>query len=215
MAHFSKHLANTLTMAASQKTRLTLGDLWHQLLGTDRGQGFGLVLMITALPSALPVPAPGYSTPFGVLILLLCGQWLLGKDLPWLPQWAQRIPLPPSLLNKMLPFLARIFGMLEKWIRPRAPWVFSWLGSTFFILVIAAMAILMIIPIPGTNTLPAMIILACGIALTERDGILALLTLLAGIVATLAYGLLLFVIFYFGASGLSEAWTKVMTLFTT
>ena len=29
-------------------------------------KGFGLLLIVLSLPSALPVPAPGYSTPFGL-----------------------------------------------------------------------------------------------------------------------------------------------------
>ncbi len=34
-------------------------------------KGFGLLLIVLSLPSALPVPAPGYSTPFGLVMALI------------------------------------------------------------------------------------------------------------------------------------------------
>jgi hypothetical protein len=40
---------------------------------------FGSLLVILSLPRALPVPTPGYSTPFGVLISLLAIQ-LISRD---------------------------------------------------------------------------------------------------------------------------------------
>ena len=73
---------------------LSLGDTLSQLLATDdtRGlsiseitsavaeKGFGLVLIILSLPSALPVPAPGYSTPFGIVIALMALQMISGRE---------------------------------------------------------------------------------------------------------------------------------------
>jgi hypothetical protein len=47
---------------------------------------FGFLFVILALPSALPVPAPGYSTPFGLVLFLLAVQLIAGAKLPWLPQ---------------------------------------------------------------------------------------------------------------------------------
>ena len=52
--------------------KVTLVDIL--LLAQERI--FGFLLVILSLPSALPVPAPGYSTPFGVLIFLLAS-WVL------------------------------------------------------------------------------------------------------------------------------------------
>ena len=46
---------------------------------------FGFLFVILALPSALPVPAPGYSIPFGIAMFFLAVQLIIGRDLPWLP----------------------------------------------------------------------------------------------------------------------------------
>jgi len=56
-------------------------------------RGFGVLLIILSLPSALPVPAPGYSTPFGILIAVLALQMIAGRTTPWLPERAARTKL--------------------------------------------------------------------------------------------------------------------------
>ena len=47
---------------------------------------FGFLLVILSLPSALPVPAPGYSIPFGILLIILAVQIILRKQTPWFPK---------------------------------------------------------------------------------------------------------------------------------
>lgn len=73
---------------------------------------FGFLLVILSLPSALPVPAPGYSTPFGVLIFLLAIQLIAGAKTPWLPPKMFNYPLQLStvqgFLKAGLPWLRRI-----------------------------------------------------------------------------------------------------------
>jgi hypothetical protein len=59
----------------------TLGELRTALW--DRG--FGLSMLLLSLPSALPVPAPGYSTPFGIALVGLAAQMMMGRPTPWLP----------------------------------------------------------------------------------------------------------------------------------
>ena len=56
-----------------------------------REKGFGILLLLFSLPSALPVPAPGYSIPFGIILGLLALQLVLGRKTPWLPDWVLNI----------------------------------------------------------------------------------------------------------------------------
>lgn len=60
------------------------------LLGGERV--FGFLFVILSLPSALPVPAPGYSIPFGVLMLILAIQLIVGAKTPWLPKKMAKTP---------------------------------------------------------------------------------------------------------------------------
>lgn len=205
----SDQLQKALTPQGPKATDLTLGQIWTHLFASEQGRGFGIALMLTSLPSALPIPAPGYSTPFGVLLILLSLQIWIGRKSPWIPLWAKKVKLSAGFLSKMSSGLGRLFDLVEHFIKPRGVWIFKRGGPQIISGLVILMAILMIIPIPGTNTLPAMIVFISGLALAEEDGVLLVLAAVGALLATLFYGLLLFIIFYFGASGLSEAWEWV------
>lgn len=171
------------------------------LLG-DRG--YGLLLVMLSLPSAMPVPAPGYSTPFGVALVLIGLQLLVGKKVPWLPQWVLDRPVSPNLGRKMLAFAGGFFARLEHLIRPRLAWAFSPAGSSGAALLLLVMALLMIAPIPLTNTAPAAVIFLIGIGLVEKDGVVLGAALLLGVVALLLYLAAFYLIFHFGLEGVGE-----------
>jgi hypothetical protein len=165
--------------------QVTLADLL--LIAGERIFGFLFVLL--SLPSALPVPAPGYSTPFGLLIFLLAIQLVAGAKRPWLPQRLANHPIQlekvQAVLNKGLPWLRRI----ETVSRPRLTYLCtSSIGRVVLGSAIALMAISMMIPIPGTNTLPAIGIFVTGFGLLDDDGAISLgglvLCLIGGILTT-------------------------------
>ena len=62
--HLSAELNDFVTALETEET--TIGAILDLI--ADRG--FGLILLILALPAALPLPAPGYATPFGIMELL-------------------------------------------------------------------------------------------------------------------------------------------------
>jgi hypothetical protein len=165
--------------------KVTLADIL--LLAGERI--FGFLLVILSLPSALPLPAPGYSTPFGMLIFLLAVQLVAGDKTPWLPQKMMNHQIQLStvqgFLKAGLPWLRRI----EAISRPRISYICTTLpGRVTIGVAIALMAISMMIPIPGTNTLPAMGIFVTAFGLSEDDGAISLgglvLCLMGGILTT-------------------------------
>ncbi|MBW4558795.1 MAG: exopolysaccharide biosynthesis protein [Trichormus sp. ATA11-4-KO1] len=136
---------------------------------------FGFLLVILSLPSALPVPAPGYSIPFGILIFLLAVQLIIGAKIPWLPQRMMNHPIKLETVQKFLkagiPWLRRI----EAIARPRLTYICTTLpGRVIIGSAIALMAISMMIPIPGTNTLPAIGVFVTSFGLLEDDGAISL-----------------------------------------
>lgn len=141
------------------------------LLAGERG--FGFLFVILALPSALPIPAPGYSAPFGLIIFLLTLQFMVGSQRPWLPQrvanWQIKTTLAQRFVKGGVPWLRR----LEAVSKPRFVLICKGLpGRLFLGTAIALMALSMMIIIPGTNTLPAMGIFLTGIGLFEDDGLI-------------------------------------------
>jgi hypothetical protein len=148
---------------------------------------FGFLLVILSLPSALPVPAPGYSTPFGFVLFILAVQLISGRKLPWLPVKISNHPMElnqvQGVIKAGLPWLRRI----EMITRPRLSYICTSLpGRVTMGIAIALMGISMMIPIPGTNTLPAMGIFVTGFGLIEDDGAISL----AGLVLCLMGGIL-------------------------
>ena len=136
---------------------------------------FGFLFIILSLPSALPIPAPGYSIPFGVLMFLLATQLISGAKLPWLPQkmmkGSMKLETVQNFLKKGLPWLQKI----EAISKPRMTSICtSIFGRLVIGLAIAFMAILMMIPIPGTNSLPAAGIFVTAFGLQEDDGFITL-----------------------------------------
>ncbi|MBW4502846.1 MAG: exopolysaccharide biosynthesis protein [Scytonema hyalinum WJT4-NPBG1] len=162
---------------------------------------FGFLFVILSLPSALPVPAPGYSVPFGILIFLLAMQLLVGSKSPWLPQRMMNHPIKLETVQKFLkaglPWLRRI----EALARPRMTYICTTvpgrvtIGST-----IALMAISMMIPIPGTNTLPAMGVFVTGFGLLEDDGAISLSGLVLCVMGAILSTSILFALIWGGSS---------------
>lgn len=166
----------------------TVGDLVS--LHGDRG--FGLLLLILALPAALPIPAPGYATPFGVLMVALGFQMLRGRPTPWVPGFAAK----RTISYKMLSFSVRNgrlpLRVVELLVRPRLS---AMARSRRFLrgvgLTIMLMAAFMSLPIPLTNTAPSFVIFVLAAGILEEDGLLLLGgLLLAPVAAAIAGGAL-------------------------
>ena len=150
---------------------------------------FGFLLVILALPSALPVPAPGYSVPFGILIFLLAVQLIIGRDIPWLPSkmlnGSMKVETAQKFVKMGVPWLQKI----EAIARPRLNYICSSsVGKLLMGIMIALMGVSMMIIIPGTNTLPAIGVFVTAFGLQEDDGFIVLagliICLLAGILST-------------------------------
>jgi hypothetical protein len=150
-------------------------------------KGFGVLLAILSLPSALPIPAPGYSTPFGIAICLLALQMFFGRQAVWLPTTLTNFKIKSKTLIQMLTAATKLLIKIEVYIRPR--WQLS--QKQWFIRLVAlnigVLACLMIMPIPMTNTLPAMIIFLCAVAISENDGLICAVSIGLGMLAIAFY----------------------------
>lgn len=140
---------------------------------------FGFLFVLISIPSALPVPAAGYSIPFAIVIFLLAVQLVAGAQKPWLPTGmlnkAIALKTARGFAKAGIPWLRRF----EAISRPRLSGVCTSVpGRTIIGLAIALMSVSMMIPIPLTNTLPAIGICVTGFGLVEDDGVLTLLGLL-------------------------------------
>ena len=158
-----------------------------ELMDTLSHRGYGFLLVVLSLPAALPVPAAGYASPFALVIIVLAFQVMLGRSSPSLPQRVRGRRISAKMVSfvqkKGIPFLRRI----ERFSKPR----FESLGKrrllTFLVgLSIILTALVMLIPFPGTNTIPALGILIIGFGLANNDGLFALCGSLLGLAGAAA-----------------------------
>ena len=169
----------------AREEKVTLSDI----LTLAGERIFGFLFVVLALPSALPIPAPGYSIPFGIAMFFLAIQLIMGRDRPWLPakilNGSMSLKSVQGFVKKGIPWLQKI----EAITKPRLSSLCTSLpGKVILGIAIALMSISMMIPIPGTNTLPAMGIFVTGFGLVEDDGAIGLFGLiicaLAGAIST-------------------------------
>ena len=153
----------------------TLGEL-SEAFGE---KGFGMLLLLLAFPAALPIPAPGYATPFGILMIVLGSQMLRGYKTPQLPEKMNKRVLKYSLLDFSLKNGASLFRLVEFFVKPRLESQVTKLYRVMGLIIIL-MAASMTLPIPLTNTAPSFVIFVMAASLLEKDG----LSLIAGIILT-------------------------------
>lgn len=156
----------------------------REVLGLLHGRGYVLLVMLIALPFCQPIPLPGLSTPLGLIIAIIGTRLALGHK-PWLPGRLLDTRLSPTLFAKVFALTGKIVSWFERFLRPRMLHLTASprLEQLHAVpIVICALLLLLPLPIPFSNVLPAWgVLLICG-GLLERDGKF----IIAGYAATVA-----------------------------
>lgn len=179
--------------------KITLKTLQEQL----KQQGLGLWIILLSLPSALPVPAPGYSTPFGIILAWMGVLLLRGKNQLNLPQkWQNHeIRLPAKAMRLSI----KLLTFIEYFVKPaRLPRLKKFLNMKVIGLNVFTLACIMALPIPLTNTAPAAVILLFGVGLLENDGLLLFFCQMGAFALISIYILVTFYIGLFGVESLTK-----------
>ncbi len=169
----------------------------REVLALLHGRGYVLLVMLLALPFCQPIPLPGLSTPLGLIIALIGARLAMGWK-PWLPGWLLNTRLPPKLFAKIFQLTQKMVAWFERLLRPRLLWVTSSPRREqmhAIPIVVCALLLLLPLPLPFSNVIPAWGVLLIAGGLLERDGKF----ILAGYVATVVS------LVYFGLSG-SAMW---------
>ena len=165
--------------------RLSLGDLL-QLHGEASG---AVLLLMLALLSVAPLAGAGTVLSLGMLAL--SWHWLQGRDAMPLPQRLSRITLSPTWTRRCLHCLAWLYDAAARCMRPRwSAWTAP-RARAAWALWIALMAVLVFLPLPLGNVLPALSLVLLSLGWMFRDGLAMLLSGAAGLLA-LVYAASLF-----------------------
>jgi hypothetical protein len=164
---------------------LTMGDGLQRIAAGVNG--YGIPLLLLSLPGALPMPAVGLNTPLGVVVMLLGLQMFIGRSTVWLPHWFTRIELRADWVQRSAHLGERFLPRLEYFVKPRINWLKYRSGVSLLGLIVVLLGFLMLLPIPGTNTLPAIVLLVLSMGLIESDGLLTLLAALVALALAVLY----------------------------
>lgn len=184
-----------LIAAIPESEKICVMDLMQAL----HERGFGFLLLIFALPMALPVPVPpGINILLAAPLLCLTAQQAMGRRAIWLPSRLKYKSLSrarfESILKASLPWIKRI----EFLVRPRLGFMTHGLFSHLIGILGFIMALSVCIPLPLTNTVPSLGIALMAVGVIMRDG----LAVIAGALIGSAWVALLTLAFiFFGMEG--------------
>jgi len=160
-----------------------------ELVDRFGGRAMGALLLLFGLLCLLPLP-PGGTTIFGLPLLLLAPQLVLGRHAPWLPQRIRLRSVPLDDMRGRMPRLIRWLKRVEGVSQPRLIFMFGSVGERVIGVVCTVLAFVLILPIWGGNILPALAVTVLSLSLILKDGILALvgyaLVAISGTVLALA-----------------------------
>ncbi len=146
---------------------ISIGDI-RDALGN---RSFAPLLVLFAAFNLLPLP-PGTSAVLGLPLIIVSAQMVYGAKQTWLPQALSKRSLSAETFRSTMEWIVPRLVRIEQVIRPRY-WPF-WRrrGERVIGGVALVLAIVVTLPIPLGNWLPAFATALLGLALSERDGVL-------------------------------------------
>jgi len=154
----------------ARKAELTVGEMVSRV---EHGDGPVAVLFVLTLPVLLPLP-PGVSMLLALPLLVISLQIVAGRSTLWLPDALSRRTIKRAalagLLHRLLPPLKRF----ETLVRPRLRFLTGPIGARVVGLACTLIAMVLVLPIPFANLVPAVALTLFALGLTRRDGLLVL-----------------------------------------
>ncbi|TNC50210.1 exopolysaccharide biosynthesis protein [Rubellimicrobium rubrum] len=176
-----KKLAQILDELAADatRTRISLADLVQAM----HGRAFGALLLIFALPNALPA-IPGTSGILGLPLVFLAFQMMLGKE-PWLPRFIALRSMPrddfANLVERINPWLE----WADRFTAPRIQILAEPLAQRLIGGFCLLLSVVLALPVPFVNMLPGAALCLIGLGVLERDGLWMSGGIAVGVVAVI------------------------------
>jgi len=152
----------------------------QQLFRLHGRAGPGALLVVLAVPCLLPVPGAGMLLSMGMVMVA----WMIWRYYPRLvmPRKVGRFQLSPPMARRALITLAWMYEKASAVMRTRMRW---WMqpGHRFWLApFVAAMALIIFMPIPFGNVVPAAALVLIGLGLVFEDGLAMLSGVVLGVV---------------------------------
>jgi hypothetical protein len=163
---------------AFSATEIKVGELKDAF----SGRTYGILLLVLALPNLIPIPAPGLSAVLGAPLVLFTFQLMLGMKTPWFPDFIARRRVKRADMTQVCARIVPTIERLELISTPRLQFLVRPPADRGIACVCLVLSLMIMMPIPFGNALPALAICLFALGLLQSDGLFVLL----GIIATLA-----------------------------
>lgn len=155
----------TAIAKGQHRERISIADLLQAL----EHRAIGALMFIFAVPNAIPVP-PGVSAVLGAPLIFLSFQLMIGRR-PWLPRIITDRSLSRVDFEKVVDLAAPWLAKAERMMRPRLEFLSRPPAEYLVGLVCLMLSIILFLPIPLGNMLPAFTICVLALGVLERDGV--------------------------------------------
>ena len=147
------------------RERIAMSDL----LEVMPGQALAALMLIFAAPNVVPAP-PGLSAILGWPLIYLSWQQMTGQR-PWLPPVVARRSLSRTVFAALVLRATPVLARLEQLLRPRLPALVGARAERLVGALCLVLSVVLLLPVPLGNMLPALAISVMMLGLLERDGL--------------------------------------------
>lgn len=150
--------------------RVSVDDVVHAV----GRRSFGPLLLVTGLITLAPIigDIPGMPTLMALLVLLVSGQLLAGRETFWLPNWMLERSISRHKFDKGIYYLKKPARWIDGLLRVRLPWLTGYIGIrvTAFVCLLIALAMPPMEFIPFSANGAGLALSLLGLGLVARDG---------------------------------------------
>jgi len=157
----------------------TIGELFSSL----KKKGYPFLVVLLALPFCQPIQIPGFSTPFGIFLIIIGLRMAFGRRI-WWPKWILKKEISSNLLKKVINKSLGFIRFLKRFTYPRLTWIClnpQWYYLHGCFIALMGFYLALPLPIPFSNFLAAWSLFFIGLGLMDEDGLFVILGYVIGI----------------------------------
>ena len=151
----------------------------QQLFRLHGRAGPGALLVVLSVPCMLPIPGAGVFMSMGMVMVA----WMIWRYYPRLvmPRKVGRWKLSATMARRALHTLAWMYDQASRVMRVRMAWWLQPLHRIWLAPLVALLALVIFLPIPFGNVLPAAVLMLIGLGLVFEDGLAILIGVVLGV----------------------------------
>ncbi len=164
-------------LAQESGERVTLGEIANEMAH----RSFGAFLVVFCIPNLIPMP-PGATLILGIPLILIAWQIIFSRQSHvWMPKRLQAVSFSRESFARGMTKVGPWLAWAETFVKPRYWGLTTRTAERWFGIFCLTLAVLVFLPIPFGNWLPALALAIIGFALSERDGLSLLIGVATGV----------------------------------